>query len=101
VRTARGSQPAAYVQDVENLPDELARTADQEVLEAERHAALRQAFGALDPFSRQLVSLLIQDPPGSLCRDQRQAGHRDRQHRAIPRPLPGKTAPPSGHCGAD
>jgi len=43
--------------------DEVARTADQEVLEAERHAALRQAFGALDPFSRQLVSLLIQDPP--------------------------------------
>jgi len=63
VRAARGSQPVAYVLDVENLPDELARTADQEVLEAERHAALRQAFGALDPFSRQLVSLLIQDPP--------------------------------------
>src|SRR5690242_1446470 len=63
VRAARGSQPVAYVLDVENLPDELARTADQEVLEAERHAALRQAFGALDPFSRQRVSLLIQDPP--------------------------------------
>ena len=63
VRTAHGSQPVAYVLDVENLPDELARTADQEVLEAERHAALRHAFGALDPFSRQLVSLLIQDPP--------------------------------------
>jgi DNA-directed RNA polymerase specialized sigma24 family protein len=51
------------VLDVENLPDELARAADQELLEAERHAALRQAFGALDPFSRQLVALLIQDPP--------------------------------------
>ena len=33
------------------------------MLDAERHAALRQAFGALDPFSRQLVALLIQDPP--------------------------------------
>jgi len=63
VRTVRGSRPVAYVLDVENLPDELARTADQEVLEAERQAALRQAFGALDPFSRQLVALLIQDPP--------------------------------------
>jgi len=63
VRTARGSRPVDYALDVENLPDELARTADQEVLEAERHAALRQAFGALDPFSRQLVALLIQDPP--------------------------------------
>ena len=65
VRTARGSRPVDYSLDVENLPDELARTADQEVLEAERHAALRQAFGALDPFSRQLVALLIQDPPVS------------------------------------
>jgi len=63
VRTARGSRPVAYVLDVENLPDELARPADQELLEAERHAALRQAFGALDPFSRQLLALLIQDPP--------------------------------------
>jgi RNA polymerase sigma factor (sigma-70 family) len=65
VRSARGSQSFAYVLDVENLPDELARTADQQLLEAERHAALRQAFGALDPFSRQLLALLIQDPPVS------------------------------------
>jgi len=63
VRTARGSRPVDYALDVENLPDELARTADQEVLEAERHAALRQAFSDLDPFSRQLVALLVQDPP--------------------------------------
>jgi RNA polymerase sigma factor (sigma-70 family) len=63
VRAARESRPVAYVLDVENLPDELARPADHELLEAERHAALRQAFGALDPFSRQLVALLIQDPP--------------------------------------
>ena len=65
VRTARGSRPVDYALDVENLPDELARTADQKLLEAERHAALREAFGALDPFSRQLVALLIQDPPVS------------------------------------
>jgi RNA polymerase sigma factor (sigma-70 family) len=63
VRTARESRPVAYVLDVESLPDELARPADHELLEAERHAALRQAFGALDSFSRQLVALLIQDPP--------------------------------------
>jgi RNA polymerase sigma factor (sigma-70 family) len=65
VRAARGSRPVAYVLDVENLPDELARPADQELLEAERDAALRQAFGALDHFSQQLVALLIQDPPVS------------------------------------
>ena len=63
VRSERVSRPVAYVLDVENLPDELSRPADQELLEAERHAALRQAFGDLDPFSRQLVALLVQDPP--------------------------------------
>jgi len=63
VRAARGSRPVAYVLDVENLPDELAGTTEQEVLEAERHAALRQAFSALDPLSQQLIALLIQDPP--------------------------------------
>ena len=63
VRSERVSRPVAYVLDVENLPDELSRPADQELLEAERHAALRQAFSDLDPFSRQLVALLVQDPP--------------------------------------
>jgi len=63
VRAARGLRPVGYELDVEDLPDELAETTEQEVLEAERHAALRQAFGALDPFSRQLIALLIQDPP--------------------------------------
>jgi RNA polymerase sigma factor (sigma-70 family) len=62
-RAARGWQPAGYVLDVENLRDELSGTTEQEVLAAERHAALRQAFAALDPFSRQLIALLIQDPP--------------------------------------
>jgi RNA polymerase sigma factor (sigma-70 family) len=60
---ARGTRPVAYLLDVESLPDERARTAEQEVLEAERHAALREAFSALDPASQQLVALLIQDPP--------------------------------------
>ena len=63
LRTARGSRPAGYVPDVENIPDELAGTTEQELLAAERHAALCQAFGALDPFSQQLIALLIQDPP--------------------------------------
>jgi RNA polymerase sigma factor (sigma-70 family) len=63
LRSARGSQPAGYVPDVEKIPDELAETTEQEVLAAERHAALRQAFSALDPFSQQLIALLIQDPP--------------------------------------
>jgi RNA polymerase sigma factor (sigma-70 family) len=65
IRTARGSRPVGYELDVESLSDKLAETTEQEVLEAERRAALRQAFSALDPFSQQLVALLIQDPPVS------------------------------------
>jgi DNA-directed RNA polymerase specialized sigma24 family protein len=49
--------------EVESIPDEQAETADQELLTAECHAALRQAFGDLPPFSQQLIALLIQDPP--------------------------------------
>jgi RNA polymerase sigma factor (sigma-70 family) len=63
LRTARGSHAAGYVHEVESIPDEQAETADQELLAAERYAALRQAFGDLPPFSQQLVALLAQDPP--------------------------------------
>ena len=63
VRTARGSHAAGYMPEVESIPDEQAETAGQELLAAERHAALRQAFGDLPPFSQQLVALLVQDPP--------------------------------------
>ena len=63
LRTARGTQPPGYAPEVESMPDVQAETAEQQVLAAERHAALRQAFSALDPFSQQLIALLIQDPP--------------------------------------
>ena len=59
---ARG--PAAgYVLDAELLPDEQAGTAEQEVLVAERHAALREALGHLPPDCQQLIAMLIEDPP--------------------------------------
>jgi DNA-directed RNA polymerase specialized sigma24 family protein len=32
---------------------------------AERHAALREAFAALSPSDRQLIALLLEDPPVS------------------------------------
>src|SRR5689334_25369331 len=41
VRAARGPQAAWQLPD-ENLPDKQARTAEQELLAAERHAALRE-----------------------------------------------------------
>jgi RNA polymerase sigma factor (sigma-70 family) len=63
LRAARGPRAAGYVLDAELLPDEQAGTADQELLAAERHAALRQAFAALPPGGQELITLLIADPP--------------------------------------
>ncbi len=63
LRAARGPLAAGYVLDAEILPDERAGTAEQELLAAERHAALREAFLTLPPCGQQLIALLIQDPP--------------------------------------
>ena len=38
-------------------------TAEHELLAAERHAALREAFLQLPPCDQQLIALLTQDPP--------------------------------------
>jgi len=65
LRAPRGPHPAGYVPDVEDMADDQAATAEQEVLIAERHAALRQAFTGLPPFCQQLTGLLIEDPPVS------------------------------------
>ena len=48
--------------DPQTLPDEQAATADQELLAAERHAALRQALLELPPGCQQLIALLTADP---------------------------------------
>jgi RNA polymerase sigma factor (sigma-70 family) len=58
-RRASGEQ----VPDAENLPDEQAAVAADELLAAERHAALREAFSDLPPGCQQLLALLIADPP--------------------------------------
>jgi RNA polymerase sigma factor (sigma-70 family) len=65
-RAARAARrlPAAWqVLDVADLPDERAGIAEEELLGAERHAALRQAFADLPTASRELVALLLVDPP--------------------------------------
>jgi len=49
--------------DVETLPDEQAGMAEQELLAAERHAALREALQGLPLTGQQLILLLIEDPP--------------------------------------
>jgi RNA polymerase sigma factor (sigma-70 family) len=44
-------------------PGEPAQIAERELLAAERHAALREAFAQLPPHCQQLIAMLIKDPP--------------------------------------
>ena len=54
---------ADNTQVLENLPDGHAKTVEHELLMAERHATLRDAFARLPlPFQR-LLALLVADPP--------------------------------------
>jgi RNA polymerase sigma factor (sigma-70 family) len=62
VRAARGPQAAGQLLD-ESIPDKLIMAAEQELLAAERHAALREAFTCLSPSRQQLMAMLIEDPP--------------------------------------
>ena len=98
---ARGPLADGYVVDAEAVPDEQARTAEEELLAAERHAALREAFRDLPPCDQQLIAVADRGPAGSVRRDQCQAGHPDGEHRPHPPPLPGQAAPPSGHRRPD
>ena len=63
LRTAWEPLAAGYGLDAQILSDEQARTAEQELLVAERHAALREAFLALPPSDQRLIGLLLEDPP--------------------------------------
>jgi len=63
LRAAGRMQPAGYVLDTGNIPDEQTVMPEHELLIAERHAALREAFTDLPPGCQQLVALLIEDPP--------------------------------------
>jgi len=63
LRTVRRTQVSWFVLDAEDIADERALTAEEELLQAERHAALREAFTGLPPGCRQLIAMLIQDPP--------------------------------------
>ena len=62
-RAARGPHAAVFGLDAENLPDAQAEAAEQELLAAERHAALREAFTHLPPACQRLVAELTADPP--------------------------------------
>jgi RNA polymerase sigma factor (sigma-70 family) len=62
LRTAGEPRAAGYVTD-EPIPDERALTPEQELLVAERHAALLEAFRHLPPCCQGLLALLSEDPP--------------------------------------
>ena len=62
VRAARGSRVAGQLLD-DSIPDRQARTAEQELLAAERYAALLEACTCLSPSRQQLMAMLIEDPP--------------------------------------
>ena len=60
---ARRPLAEGYVVDAETIPDEQVRPAEEELLVAERNAALREAFRDLPPGEQQLILMLIEDPP--------------------------------------
>jgi RNA polymerase sigma factor (sigma-70 family) len=63
LRSARWEHPGEHVLDVENIAAETNRTAEEEMLAAERHAALREALTGLPPGWQRLMVMLAADPP--------------------------------------
>jgi RNA polymerase sigma factor (sigma-70 family) len=63
LRATQGPYATMYPLDFESLPDRQTQMADQELLTAERHAALREAFTHLPADGQQLIAMLIADPP--------------------------------------
>jgi RNA polymerase sigma factor (sigma-70 family) len=63
LREARRPQATGYLLDIEDIPDQRSGLAEDELLSAERHAALREAFAQLPPSCQELITLLIADPP--------------------------------------
>jgi len=62
VRAARRAHAVECVTDAEEIPDPTV-IVEQELLADELHTALHEAFSELPPRDRQLLALLIQDPP--------------------------------------
>ena len=60
-RRTRGPHAAWSPLNTESIPDQQTPVAEQELLEAERHAALRQAFTRLPGCCQQLIALLTDD----------------------------------------
>jgi RNA polymerase sigma factor (sigma-70 family) len=63
VAAAPAPGPVARELDVQIIPDQRAEAVEQQLLAAERHAALREAFTCLPPEGQRLIAMLIADPP--------------------------------------
>ena len=63
LRAERKQQAPGHPLDAADIPGQVTGAAESELLRAERHAALREAFRHLSPGSQKLIALLIQDPP--------------------------------------
>ena len=63
LRVMPGSGSPGCVRDIEAIPDEQAITGEQELLAAERHAALRKAFADLPSGCQQLMAMLTAPQP--------------------------------------
>lgn len=74
LREANRLRAGGHGVDAENIADSQTRTGEQELLIAERHAALREAFTQLPPSCQQLITLLIEDPPLSYAQISAQLG---------------------------
>jgi len=62
-RASPKTSAAIDAQGTESSSGQQDRVAEHEVLIAQRHAALREAFAHLSPPCQQLISLLVADPP--------------------------------------
>jgi len=60
---ARGPNAVICKLDAETIADGQAEAVEQELLEAERHMALREAFAHLPPEGQQLIAMLFAHPP--------------------------------------
>ena len=64
LNAARGPQASGGLLDAENVADQqTSRPVDHDLLAAERHAALREAFTCLRPPCQRLMAMLMEDPP--------------------------------------
>ena len=63
LRAARKQETLRHRLDAADIPDTVTGVAEAELLRAERHAALREAFSQLPHDCQRLIAMLIQDPP--------------------------------------